>query len=213
MSYGFREMGPLKTGRSFLKVNQENGFDCQSCAWPSPDQDRKIAEFCENGAKAIADELTRKRATPELFAKHSVAELLSFSDYELNAAGRLTHPLIKRDGGTHFEAIGWDDAFALIAAELRGLASPNEALFYTSGKTCNEPAFLFQLLARQFGTNNLPDCSNMCHESSGTALNQTIGIGKGTVKLEDFDTCDTILIIGNNPATNHPRMLTSLEHA
>ncbi|HEX4476189.1 MAG TPA: FdhF/YdeP family oxidoreductase [Polyangiaceae bacterium] len=213
MKFGLREMGVLKTGRTFLAINKENGFDCQSCAWPSPDQHRKVAEFCENGAKALADELTRRRATPEFFAKHSVVELLAESDHWLNGQGRITHPMIRRPGGTHFEPIPWSDAFALIGAEFSKLENPNEAAFYTSGKTCNEPAFLFQLLARQFGTNNLPDCSNMCHESSGTALSGTIGIGKGTVKLEDFDHADTILIIGNNPGTNHPRMLTSLEHA
>jgi len=213
MKFGFREMGVLKTARTFLAINKENGFDCQSCAWPSPDQHRKVAEFCENGAKALADELTHRRATPEFFAKHSVAELLAESDHWLNGQGRITHPMIRRPGGTHFEPIAWTDAFALIGAEFEKLENPNEAAFYTSGKTCNEPAFLFQLLARQFGTNNLPDCSNMCHESSGTALTGAIGIGKGTVKLEDFDHADTILIIGNNPGTNHPRMLTSLEHA
>jgi molybdopterin-dependent oxidoreductase alpha subunit len=213
MKYGLREMGVLRTLRTFTAVNKERGFDCQSCAWPSPDTHRKVAEFCENGAKAIADEMTDKRVGPEFFRKHSVTELLEKSDYELNAAGRLTHPMLRQPGATHFSPVSWDEAFALIGAELRALSSPHEAIFYTSGKTCNEPAFLFQLLARQLGTNNLPDCSNMCHESSGTALTATIGIGKGTVKLEDFEATDTILIIGNNPGTNHPRMLTSLEAA
>jgi len=213
MRYGGREMGLIKTLRTLMAINKTSGFDCQSCAWPSPDTHRKLAEFCENGAKAVADELTRKRMTPELFAKHGIAELLAQSDHWINGQGRLTHPMVKRPGATHFAPIAWDDAFALIGSELRALESPNEAIFYTSGKTCNEPAYLFQLLARQFGTNNLPDCSNMCHESSGTALNETLGIGKGTVTLEDFDHCDTILIIGNNPGTNHPRMLTSLEAA
>jgi molybdopterin-dependent oxidoreductase alpha subunit len=213
MKIGLREMGPLKTLRAFLDVNKEGGFDCQSCAWPSPDTKRKVAEFCENGAKAIADELTHRRVGPDFFAQHSIAELVAQSDHWLNAQGRLTHPMFKAEGATHFTPIAWADAYALVGRHLRALADPNEAIFYTSGKTVNEAAFLFQLLARQLGTNNLPDCSNMCHESSGTALSETIGIGKGTVTLEDFEHCDTIVIIGNNPGTNHPRMLTSLEAA
>ncbi|WP_394828015.1 FdhF/YdeP family oxidoreductase [Pendulispora albinea] len=213
MKFGVREMGVVRTLRTFLEINKEDGFDCQSCAWPSPDDKRKIAEFCENGAKAMADELTRKKVEPSFFAEHSIAELLEQSDYWLNAQGRLTQPMIKREGGTHFEPITWGDAFERIGEKLRALSDPNEAIFYTSGKTVNEAAFLFQLLARQFGTNNLPDCSNMCHEASGAALNDTIGLGKGTIKLEDFDHSDTILILGNNPGTNHPRMLTSLEAA
>jgi molybdopterin-dependent oxidoreductase alpha subunit len=213
VKYGLREMGIGRTLRTYLAVNKEDGFDCQSCAWPSPDTKRKVAEFCENGAKAISDELTRRRVDPSFFAEHSISALIEQSDHWLNAQGRLTHPMIKRRGSTHYEPVSWDDAFARIGAELRSLARPDEAIFYTSGKTVNETAFLFQLLARQLGTNNLPDCSNMCHESSGTALSETIGIGKGTVKLEDFEHCDTIVIIGNNPGTNHPRMLTSLEAA
>ncbi|HEY0464033.1 MAG TPA: FdhF/YdeP family oxidoreductase [Polyangiaceae bacterium] len=213
MKFGLREMGVARSLRAFVAINKEDGFDCQSCAWPSPDKDRKFAEFCENGAKAIADELTRKKVEPRFFAEHSIAELIEQSDYWLNAQGRLTHPMLKREGATHFEPVSWDEAFARIGGALRGLASPDEAIFYTSGKTLNEPAFLFQLLARQFGTNNLPDCSNMCHEASGVALSDTIGIGKGTVTLEDFDHADTIVIMGNNPGTNHPRMLTTLEAA
>jgi molybdopterin-dependent oxidoreductase alpha subunit len=213
MRFGFREMGIARTLRTYLAVNKEDGFDCQSCAWPSPDTKRKVAEFCENGSKAIADELTRRKAEPSFFAEHPIAKLVEHSDHWLNGRGRLTHPMIKREGATHFEPITWADAFERIGGALRALASPDEAIFYTAGKTVNEAAFLFQLFARQFGTNNLPDCSNMCHESSGTALTDTIGIGKGTVKLEDFEHADTILIIGNNPGTNHPRMLTSLEAA
>ncbi|MDB5214849.1 MAG: oxidoreductase alpha (molybdopterin) subunit [Myxococcaceae bacterium] len=213
MKYGLRAMGVRRTLRTFLAVNKVDGFDCQSCAWPSPDTHRKAAEFCENGAKAIADELTHERVTPEFFAQHSVEDLLEQSDHWLNGQGRLTHPMQRRPGASHFEPISWADAFALMGGELKSLASPDEAIFYTSGKTCNEAAYLFQLLARQLGTNNLPDCSNMCHESSGTAMTETLGIGKGTVTLEDFDHCDTIFIIGNNPGSNHPRMLTSLEHA
>ncbi len=213
MKWGLREMGVAKTVRTFLEINKGDGFDCQSCAWPSPDTHRKVAEFCENGAKALADELTHRRAPPAFFAQHSVAELLAQSDHWLNGQGRLTHPMIRREGATHFEPVAWDEAFARVGSSLRALATPDEAIFYTSGKTCNEAAFLFQLLARQLGTNNLPDCSNMCHESSGLALTETIGIGKGTAKLEDFEHCDTIVILGNNPGTNHPRMLTSLEAA
>ncbi len=213
MKYGLREMGVARSLRSYLDVNKVDGFDCQSCAWPSPDKKRKIAEFCENGAKAIADELTRRKVDPSFFAAHSVDDLIAQSDYWLNAQGRLTSPMIRRKGATHFTPISWSEAFARIGADIRALASPDEAIFYTAGKTVNEAAFLFQLLARQLGTNNLPDCSNMCHESSGVALSDTIGIGKGTAKLEDFALCDTILIMGNNPGTNHPRMLTSLEEA
>ena len=212
MKYGLRAMGPVRSLRAFLAVNKHDGFDCQSCAWPSPDKP-KLAEFCENGAKAISDELTHRTIGPAFFAAHSLDELRAQSDHWLNAQGRISYPMVLRAGGDRYEPISWDDAFALLASELHALASPNEAVFYTSGKTCNEAAFLFQLFARQYGTNNLPDCSNMCHESSGLALTETIGIGKGTVKLDDFERCDTILIIGNNPGTNHPRMLTSLEAA
>lgn len=210
--YSFGEMGLLRTAQTLTRINQRDGFDCQSCAWGSPDR-RKFFEFCENGAKAVADEATRKRVTEEFFAKHSVAELSKQSDHWLNAQGRLTEPMLLRRGGTHYEPISWDDAFSLITDELRGLESPDQAVFYTSGKTTNEPSFLFQLLARQVGTNNLPDCSNMCHESSGTALTQTIGTGKATVTIDDFEKCDLLIILGNNPGTNHPRMLTSLEAA
>jgi molybdopterin-dependent oxidoreductase alpha subunit len=213
LKFGLLEMGLARSLRTLVAVNKVEGFDCQSCAWPSPDTARKVAEFCENGAKAISDELTHRRVDPKFFETFSVDALLEQSDYWLNAQGRLSHPMIRRHGSAHFEPIAWADAFALIGSELRSLATPDEAIFYTSGKTCNEAAFLFQLLARQLGTNNLPDCSNMCHESSGTALTETIGIGKGTVTLEDFVQCDTILILGSNPGTNHPRMLTSLEAA
>jgi len=206
-------VGLIKGTKLLLGVNQKDGFDCQSCAWPSPDGDRHTFEFCENGAKAIADEATPKRCTPEFFARHSVADLAGQSDYWLNRQGRLTHPMVLRPDATHYAPISWDEAFQLIAAELNALGSPDEAAFYTSGRTSNEAAFLYQLFVRQFGTNNLPDCSNMCHESSGAALGESIGIGKGTVKLEDFELADAILIIGQNPGTNHPRMLSSLEEA
>ncbi len=199
--------------RALLQVNQHQGFDCQSCAWPSPDDGRHTFEFCENGAKAVADEATAKRIGREFFARHTVAALSAESDYWLNAQGRLTEPMVLRAGAAHYAPIGWDEAFVLIAAELNALPSPHAAAFYTSGRTSNEAAFLWQLFARLFGTNNLPDCSNMCHESSGVALGESIGIGKGTVKLEDFARADAIFVVGQNPGTNHPRMLSALEEA
>ena len=206
-------MGAVRGAKLLLEVNQKDGFDCQSCAWPSPDGDRHTFEFCENGVKAVADEATPRRITAEFFAQHTVAELAAQSDHWLNAQGRLTAPMVLRAGASHYEAISWDDAFALIADALRALPTPDAAAFYTSGRTSNEAAFLWQLFARQLGTNNLPDCSNMCHESSGVALGETIGIGKGTVKLEDFEKAEAIFVIGQNPGTNHPRMLTALEAA
>jgi molybdopterin-dependent oxidoreductase alpha subunit len=211
--YGIGEMGPVRSAKAFLKINQVKGFDCQSCAWPSPDKKRKIFEFCENGAKAVSDESTKKRIGPEFFAKYSIAELAAKSDYWLNQQGRLTTPMVRRANATHYQPITWPEAFAMIAQELNGLDSPNQASFYTSGKTTNEPAFLLQLFARQFGTNNLPDCSNMCHESSGVAMVETLGVGKGTATLEDMESTELIFIFGNNPGTNHPRMLTSLQRA
>jgi molybdopterin-dependent oxidoreductase alpha subunit len=207
------EMGLVRGVKTLLKVNQKSGFDCQSCAWPSPDEHRQVAEFCENGAKAVADEATTKRLTPDFFREHSLDELRRQSDHWLGQQGRLTHPMVKREGATHYEAITWDDAFRLIARELNALPTPNAAAFYTSGRTSNEAAFLYQLFVRQFGTNNLPDCSNMCHESSGEALNEVIGIGKGCVTLHDLEHTDAIFIIGQNPGTNHPRMLSSLQRA
>jgi molybdopterin-dependent oxidoreductase alpha subunit len=211
--FAVREMGIARGFKTLLNANKKTGFDCQSCAWPSPDGDRQVAEFCENGAKAIADEATTKRLTPEFFREHSLDNLRAQTDLWLGQQGRLTEPMVKRADATHYEPISWDDAFQLIARELNVLPSPNAAAFYTSGRTSNEAAFLYQLFARQFGTNNLPDCSNMCHESSGAAMNEALGIGKGCVKLEDFDHADAIFIIGQNPGTNHPRMLTSLERA
>jgi molybdopterin-dependent oxidoreductase alpha subunit len=213
MRYVMGRMGVARGTLALLDLNKIRGFDCQSCAWPSPDDHRHFAEFCENGAKAVSDEGTLRRVTPEFFAKYSVYELLPKSDLWLNEQGRLTHPMILRNGSRNYEPISWDDAFSLLAEELNRLDSPNQAAFYTSGRTSNEAAYLYQLFARQFGTNNLPDCSNMCHESSEAALSDTIGIGKGTVILHDFEITDAIFIIGQNPGTNHPRMLTSLEQA
>jgi molybdopterin-dependent oxidoreductase alpha subunit len=208
--YGLSEMGPVRMTRAWLAVNQKTGFDCPSCAWADPDGDRHPFEFCENGAKAMADEATRSRITSEFFAKYSIAELSEKSDYWLNRQGRLTAPMILRPGGTHYEPLSWDAAFQTIAKELNQLGSPDEAVFYTSGKATNEAAFVFQLFARLYGTNNLPDCSNMCHESSGWGLNQTLGVGKSTVTLSDLEHASLIFSIGQNPGTNHPRMLTSL---
>lgn len=207
------EMGFIRGARTLLKVNQLGGVDCPGCAWPEPDRERSHFEFCENGAKHVADEATTKRVTPEFFQQWSVADLALQSDQWLGAQGRITHPMLLRRGATHYEQVSWDSAFELLAAELNSLNYPDQAIFYTSGRTSNEAAFLYQLFVRQFGTNNLPDCSNMCHESSGTALNETIGIGKGTVTLEDFDRAEAIFVIGQNPGTNHPRMLSALQRA
>ena len=211
--FALREMGPVRSVKALLAVNKKKGFDCQSCAWPSPDEHRKVAEFCENGAKAVADEATTKRLTEEFFRRHSLDDLRSRSDFWLGQQGRLTQPLVKPAGAMHYQPISWDDAFQLIATELNALPSPNAAAFYTSGRTSNEAAFLYQLFVRQCGTNNLPDCSNMCHESSGVALKEVIGVGKGCVTLADFTQTDAIFIIGQNPGTNHPRMLDSLQQA
>ena len=207
------EMGLIRGTRVMLKVNQKGGVDCPSCAWPEPDDDRSMVEFCESGAKAIADEGTTQRVTPEFFQQYGIEELATRSDFWLGKQGRITHPMVLRDGATHYEPISWDDAFKMLADELNGLESPDEAVFYTSGRTSNEAAFLYQLFVRQFGTNNMPDCSNMCHESSGSALTPTIGIGKGTVKIDDFEKAQVIVLIGQNPGTNHPRMLTTLQQA
>jgi molybdopterin-dependent oxidoreductase alpha subunit len=207
------EMPPIRGLSVLAHLNQEGGFDCQGCAWPDPDGARSPAEFCENGAKAAAEEATVRKLTPEFFAVHTVQELSQRSDYWLGKRGRLTEPMILRDGSDHYEPISWENAFEHIGKELHSLADPNRAAFYTSGRTSNEAAFLYQLFVRLFGTNNLPDCSNMCHESSGIALSETIGVGKGTVLLDDFDQAELIIVIGQNPGTNHPRMLTSLERA
>ena len=211
--FALSNMGVARGWKALLKVNQKTGFDCQSCAWPSPDDHRQIAEFCENGAKAVSDEATTKRIAPEFFQAHSIEQLHQQSDHWLGQQGRLTHPMVKRSGATHYEPINWDDAFRLIATELNALPTPNAAAFYTSGRTSNEAAFLYQLFVRQFGTNNLPDCSNMCHESSGEALGEVIGVGKGCVTLHDLEHTDAIFVIGQNPGTNHPRMLSSLQRA
>ncbi|GAA0278242.1 FdhF/YdeP family oxidoreductase [Streptomyces polychromogenes] len=206
------QMGLVRTARTLLKVNQKDGFDCPGCAWPEGDK-RHTAEFCENGAKAVAEEATLRRVTPAFFAEHPLSDLAGRSGYWLGQQGRITEPMYLPEGGDRYEAVGWQRAFEIIAEELNALSSPDEAVFYTSGRTSNEAAFLFQLFAREFGTNNLPDCSNMCHESSGSALSETIGIGKGSVSLEDLHQAELIIVAGQNPGTNHPRMLSALEKA
>ena len=213
LRHGLEQMGPVRTARTLSKLNQRHGFDCPGCAWPETPGHRKLAEFCENGAKAVAEEATTRTVDPDFFARHSVPELLERTDYWLGRQGRLTHPMIVRPGSEHYEPIGWDEAYSMIAEHLRALPDPNEAVFYTSGRTSNEAAFVYQLMIRAFGTNNMPDCSNMCHESSGTALSETIGIGKGSVSVTDLEHADLILIAGQNPGTNHPRMLSVLEKA
>ncbi|MCX0243281.1 FdhF/YdeP family oxidoreductase [Streptomyces drozdowiczii] len=207
-----QQMGLRRTARTLLKVNQKDGFDCPGCAWPEGDK-RHTAEFCENGVKAVAEEATLRRVTPDFFTEHPVSDLAGRSGYWLGQQGRITQPVYLPEGADRYEAITWERAFAIMAEELGALASPDEAVFYTSGRTSNEAAFLLQLFAREFGTNNLPDCSNMCHESSGSALTETIGVGKGSVSLEDLHHADLIIIAGQNPGTNHPRMLSALEQA
>src|SRR5213080_2854386 len=211
--FAWSEMGVIRGSRTLMQLNQKQGIDCPGCAWPEPDGERSHFEFCEEGAKHVADEATRKRVTPEFFAQWRVTDLSQQSDLWLNQQGRITQPMVRREGAAHYQAIDWKDAFALIAHELNSLSSPDEAIFYTSGRASNEAAFLYQLFVRSFGTNNLPDCSNMCHESSGTGMKETLGFGKGTVTLDDFDLCDAIFVIGQNPGTNHPRMLTTLLEA
>ncbi|MSQ91269.1 MAG: FdhF/YdeP family oxidoreductase [Phycisphaerales bacterium] len=208
-----QQMGVARAVSALLDVNQATGFDCPGCAWPDPDDRRSVAEFCENGAKAVAEEATRARMTPELFAAHSVDELSRQTDLWLGQQGRLTHPMYLAAGASHYAPIAWQTAFEKIGNRLKSLASASEAVFYTSGRTSNEAAFIYQLFVRLLGTNNLPDCSNMCHESSGYAMSQTIGSAKGTVSLRDFDAADCLVVIGQNPGTNHPRMLRTLQDA
>lgn len=212
MKHILRESGLVHGSRVLLGLNQKNGFDCPSCAWPDPDDHRATTEFCENGAKAIASESTKKRITAEFFKEHSIDSIGEKSDFWHELQGRLTEPMFLPKGAKHYQPISWEKACHLIAQNLRDLEDPDDAIFYTSGRASNEAAFSYQLLARMYGTNNLPDCSNMCHESSGAALNQMIGIGKGTVTLEDFDHAESVFVIGQNPGTNHPRMLSALQN-
>lgn len=201
----------LRGGRALFSMNQFDGFDCPSCAWPDPDNERsKLGEYCENGAKALAEEATSKKIGAEFFRENSVYDLAKLTDFEISQLGRIAEPMYLPKGGTHYQPISWDDAFTKIAEKLNALDSPDEAIFYTSGRTSNEATWVYQLFAREFGTNNFPDCSNMCHETSGYALSRSIGIGKGTVKLEDFYDTDLIMIVGQNPGTNSPRMLSAL---
>ena len=210
----FSEMDPVRAFKALFGVNQKKGFDCPGCAWPDPDDDRSsLGEYCENGVKAIAEEATTKQLTRKFFAENSVADLSQLDDYTIGKQGRIAQPMYLRKDATHYEPISWDDAFKLIATNIHELDSPDEAVFYTSGRTSNEAAFLYQLFVRELGTNNLPDCSNMCHESSGVALTETVGIGKGSVTLEDFYEAEVIIILGQNPGTNHPRMLSALQKA
>ena len=209
-----KEAGLARGMEGLFHMNKKSGFDCSGCAWPDPDDDRSpIAEYCENGAKALAEEATTKKLTGDFFAENSVADLAKLNDYEIGKKGRIAQPVYLAKGATHYTPVNWDFAFKKIANELNGLASPDEAAFYTSGRTSNEASFTYQLFVREFGTNNMPDCSNMCHESTGVGLADTIGIGKGTVTLNDFYDTDVIIIMGQNPGTNHPRMLSALEKA
>ncbi|MFI8997315.1 FdhF/YdeP family oxidoreductase [Streptomyces sp. NPDC053542] len=212
LEYSLGQTSVRRTALTLLNINQPKGIDCPGCAWPEPAPGKRhMNEYCENGAKHINDEATSRRVTRDFFRAHSIAELDTKSDYWLNQQGRLTEPMVKRPGATHYEPIDWDEAFDLLAQELKALASPDEALFYVSGRLNNEAAFLLQLFARAYGTNNLPDCSNMCHESSGYAMTETLGIGKGSVSLDDIHESDLIFVVGQNPGTNHPRMLSALE--
>ncbi|WP_026628222.1 FdhF/YdeP family oxidoreductase [Dyadobacter alkalitolerans] len=208
------EAGVQRGMKALFNLNKKGGFDCPSCAWPDPDDERSgIAEYCENGARAVAEEATLKKLDAAFFAQNSVEALGKLSDYEIGGKGRIAAPMFLPPGGKFYQPISWKAAFEKIALELNRLASPDEAVFYTSGRTSNEAAFLYQLFVREFGTNNLPDCSNMCHESSGVALGESLGIGKGSVKLDDFYEAEVIMILGQNPGTNHPRMLTALQKA
>jgi len=211
LRHSFKEMGVVRSMTALLDMNQQDGFSCPSCAWPDPEKPSKLAEYCENGAKALADEATTSHIGVEFFKKHSVEELSQLTDYELNKFGRIVEPLVLKPGSVHYESISWQGAYDLISEELKKLASPDEAIFYTSGRSSNEAAFLYGMFARAFGTNNMPDCSNMCHESSGVALGETLGIGKGSVKLDDLYGAEVVIVAGQNPGTNHPRMLSALE--
>ena len=197
LNHTIGQMGTVRAMKALAKLNQKKGFDCPGCAWPDPDDKRSLfAEYCENGAKAVAEEATLMRADPF---------------YEIGKSGRLTHPMILTPGSNYYEPISWDDAFNVISDHLKALENPDEAIFYTSGRSSNEAAYLWGLFARAYGTNNMPDCSNMCHESTGVALSQTLGIGKGSVMLDDLHKAEVVLVIGQNPGTNHPRMLSALQ--
>jgi molybdopterin-dependent oxidoreductase alpha subunit len=210
--HSYEEMGLRRSAVTLRAINQKDGFDCMSCAWPDP-PDRKKAEFCENGALAVAWEADLRRIPSSFWEEHGLSSLEQQSEYWMGQQGRLVEPVYKPAGSDHYRPIGWDEAFSIVADELNSLSSPDQATFYTSGRTSNEAAYVYQLFVRAFGTNNLPDCSNMCHESTSVSLDETIGIGKATVSYEDFLRADLIVIMGQNPGTNHPRMLTALEEA
>lgn len=211
LQHTFKEMGAIKSLQTLSHMNQKDGFDCPGCAWPDPEHRSKVAEYCENGAKALAEEATSEIVDNAFFSNYSVQEISQWSDFKIGKSGRLVAPMILKPGSNHYEEITWEDAFRVIADHLHALENPDQAIFYTSGRSSNEAAFLYGLFARAFGTNNMPDCSNMCHESSGIGLSETLGIGKGSVKLEDFDKAEVVMIMGQNPGTNHPRMLSALE--
>lgn len=212
LAHAAKYMNPADALKLSLKINQKGGFDCPGCAWPDPDDERSsLGEYCENGIKAIAEEAQSKTIGTSFFAKHSVDDLSKWSDFELGKSGRLAEPMFLEKGGTHYKPISWDNAFKQVGQHLNALDNPDEAIFYTSGRTTNEAAFLYQLFVREYGTSNLPDCSNMCHEASGSALSETLGIGKGSVTLDDLYKAEVVVVVGQNPATNHPRMLTALE--
>ncbi len=212
MEPAIAQLGLARTVQLMTSLNQKDGFDCMSCAWPDPAH-RKVAEFCENGAKAVTWEATPVLVESSFWRRHPVSDLLTRSEYWLGMQGRLTEPVYKPPGKDHYEPVSWDEAFRIVSEKLTSLASPNEAVFYTSGRTSNEAAFVYQLFVRAFGTNNLPDCSNMCHESTGWAMSETVGVGKSTIAYDDFEKTDLVIILGQNPGTNHPRMLTALEDA
>ncbi|SFI13930.1 FdhF/YdeP family oxidoreductase [Halpernia frigidisoli] len=209
-----KAMNPVRGFKALNQLNAYDGFDCPSCAWPDPDDDRSaVAEYCENGAKAISEEATTKVIWEDFFALHSVEQLSKLDDYHIGKSGRIGRPMYLPENGTHYEPISWENAFKIIAEKLNGLNSPDEAIFYNSGRTSNEAAFLYQLFIREFGTNNMADCNNLCHRSSAIALEDTVGIGKGSTTLQDLYEAEAIIIIGQNPGTNHPRMLSALKKA
>ncbi len=212
LEHAWKEMGVKRSVATLSGLNQQEGIDCPGCAWPDPEKRSSLGEFCENGVKAIAEEATTARVESVFFQQHSVSELANWTDFEIGKSGRLTHPMVLRPDMDHYAPISWPEAFALVAGHLSELNSPDEAIFYTSGRSSNEAAFLYGLFIRAFGTNNMPDCSNMCHESSGVALSETLGIGKGSVTLADFAEAEVVMVIGQNPGTNHPRMLSALEN-
>jgi len=212
MDPAIKQLGLARTVKLMTSLNQKDGFDCMSCAWPDPNH-RKVAEFCENGAKAVTWEANPVLVPDTFWAEHSVTDLLDKTEYWLGMQGRLTKPVHKPVGSDHYREVSWDEAFRIVGDKLRSLDSPDEASFYTSGRTSNEAAFAYQLFVRAFGTNNLPDCSNMCHESTSLAMAEVVGIGKSTIAYDDFEQADLIVILGQNPGTNHPRMLTALEDA